>query len=64
MWFRPPLAKFPCDIGVKDFGDTRGVKVYFEAPSTGIQHVFVTNETFQEQYDAVSGEVIGYEINK
>jgi hypothetical protein len=58
------LAKFPCDIGVKDFGDTRGVKVYFVGPSTGIQHVFVSAETFSEQYDTDSGEVIGYDISK
>jgi hypothetical protein len=60
----PPLAKFPCEIGVKDFGDTRGVKVFFNAPITGFQHVFVTSETFTEQYDTDSGEVIAYEINK
>ncbi len=63
IWFRPPLHKFPCDIGVKDFGDTRGVKVYFTAPATGLQHVFVTSETFTEQYDDQSGEVLGYDIN-
>lgn len=64
VWFRPPLAKFPCDIGVKDFGDTRGVKVYFVAPSTGMQHLFVTNNTYKEQYDPDSGEVFIYDINK
>lgn len=64
IWFRPPLAKFPCDIGVKDFGDARGVKVYFITPVTGHQHVFVTAETFKEQFDVDSGEVVGYDINK
>jgi hypothetical protein len=49
---------------VKDFGDTRGVKVYFEAPTTGMQHVFVMADTFQEQYDDDTGEVIGYNIIK
>jgi hypothetical protein len=62
IWFRPPLPKFPCDIGVRDFGDARGVKVYFATPATGMQHVFVTAETFAEQFDDDSGEIVGYEI--
>jgi hypothetical protein len=49
---------------VKDFGDTRGVKVYFEAPTSGMQHVFVMADTFHESVDPDSGEVIGYEIVK
>jgi hypothetical protein len=64
IWFRPPLPKFPCDIGVRDFGDARGVKVYFATPATGMQHVFVTAETFAEQFDDDSGEIVGYEIVK
>jgi hypothetical protein len=64
IWFHPPLDKFPCEIGVRDFGDARGVKVYFSAPTTGMQHVFVLTETFVEQFDPVSGEVVGYEISK
>ena len=63
IWFRPPLEKFPCDIGVKDIGDSRGVKVYFSTPSTGMQHVFITAETFTEQYDFESGNTIGFTIN-
>jgi hypothetical protein len=49
---------------VRDFGDARGVKVYFSAPVTGMQHVFLLTETFTEQYDPVSGEVVGYNISK
>jgi hypothetical protein len=64
IWFRPPLEKFPCDIGVCDFGDARGVKVFFSTPVTGIQHVFMLTKTFTEQVDPVSGEVTGYEVNK
>lgn len=64
IWFRPPLDKFPCDIGVRDFGDARGVKVFFATPMTGMQHVFVLTETFTAQYDVDSGEVTGYEINE
>jgi hypothetical protein len=39
------------------------VKVYFAAPISGLQHVFVTSETFIEQYDDESGEVLGYDIS-
>jgi hypothetical protein len=64
IWFCPLLDKFPCDIGVRDFGDARGVKVYFSMPVTGHQHIFVLAETFTEQYDVESGEVIGYTISE
>jgi hypothetical protein len=64
IWFRPPLEKFPCDIGVRDFGDARGVKVFFAPPMTGMQHVFVLRETFSEMYDPNSGEITGYEIKE
>jgi hypothetical protein len=49
---------------VRDFGDARGVKVYFTAPVTGMQHVFVTTETFSEKVDPISGEIYGYDIIK
>jgi hypothetical protein len=64
IWFRPPLEKFPCQIGVRDFGDARGVKVFFAPPVTGMQHVFVLRETFKEIYDEESGEITGYIINE
>ncbi len=64
IWFRPALDKFPCDIGVRDFGDARGVKVFFTAPISGMQHVFVMADAFTEKVDSETGEVWGYEINE
>jgi hypothetical protein len=48
VWFCPALEKFPCDVGIKDMGDTRGVKVFFSTPITGMQHVFIPVKTFTE----------------
>jgi hypothetical protein len=62
VWFRPPLEKFPCDIGLKDMGDTRGVKVFFNTPLTGLHHVFIPTETFSESYDLESGETLGFTV--
>ncbi len=62
VWFHPALEQFPCEIGIKDHGDTRGVKVYFKTPITGLQHVFMPTETFSESYDLESGNTLGYSM--
>jgi hypothetical protein len=36
--------------------------VYFYAPTTGLQHVFVSSQSFYEKVDD-DGEVWGYDIN-
>jgi hypothetical protein len=64
IWFRPPLDKFPWDIGIRDLGDASGVKVFFSTPISGMQHVFILTETFTKRFDPVSGEVTGYNVNK
>ncbi len=62
VWFHPALEKFPCEIGIKDHGDTRGVKVFFKTPITGLQHTFMPTETFAESYDLETGITLGYSI--
>jgi hypothetical protein len=62
VWFRPLLEKFPWDIGLHDMGDTRGVKVFFSTPITGMQDVFMPVKTFSESYDLESGETLGFSV--
>jgi hypothetical protein len=59
---RPPLEKFPCNIGLHDLGDTRGVKVFFVTPISGMQHTFMPVESFEETYDLESGQTLGFTV--